>query len=113
MEATDVDIQVSRRAVAIAGSLDATPTEERVLYDDQRYGSFRRVVYLPEAIQNQAVEADFSAGILTLQLPKAVKPSEKVVKVALTGQPAAEPAAPAAPEAVENTETDDVWTANA
>ena len=47
VEATDVDIQVSRRAVAIAGSLDATPTEERVLYDDQRYGSFRRVVYLP------------------------------------------------------------------
>jgi HSP20 family protein len=54
-----------------------------VLYDDTRYGSFQRLVNLPDAVQNDQVVADFSHGVLTLTLPKVVEARNKVVKITL------------------------------
>lgn len=80
-----IDVQVTREAVSITG--ERKPLEvmegDRVLYDGIRYGTFRRVVNLPEAVQNDAVEASFTDGLLTLTLPKVVEARNKVVKVNL------------------------------
>lgn len=113
IDAKDLDIQVTREGVSISGEYRSeTKNEDGKLFRSEfRYGSFRRVVPLPVAIQNDQVKADFTDGILTLTLPKVVSDRPKVVKVNLTGA-TAEPAleasdtAPAAPEAVQ---TDDLW----
>jgi len=42
-------------------------------------------VNLPEAIQNDAVEANFEHGFLTLTLPKIEEVRNKVVKISLNG----------------------------
>lgn len=91
VEANQLDIQVSREAVSIAGQRLAPETVEGTtgLYDDTRYGRFYRLVNLPDAVQNNSVAADFQGGVLTLTLPKVVEAQNKVVKVSLGGDTAA------------------------
>ncbi len=85
--AADLDVQVSADVVSISGTRKAAeaPAEAKVLYDDTCYGSFQRLVNLPDAVQNDQVVADFSHGVLTLTLPKVVKARNKVVKINLGG----------------------------
>ncbi len=91
VNAEDIDIQASREVVAIAGNRQ-TPTlaeGETLRRNEFRYGSFRRVVSLPVAINPQDVSADYQAGILVITLPKAEDERNKVVKVNIAGvQPA-------------------------
>ncbi|PSB29955.1 Hsp20/alpha crystallin family protein [Stenomitos frigidus] len=118
IDAKDLDIQVTREGVSLAGEYRAETKHEdgKFVRSEFRYGSFRRVIPLPVAIQNDQVKADFTDGILTLTLPKMVSDRPKVVKVNLTGA-TAEPqleassnAAPAATEAVHAApQTDDLW----
>lgn len=114
--AEDLDIQVTREAVVITGIRKApeVANSHKLLFDDLRYGTFRRVVTLPEAIQNGNVQADFSNGLLTLTLPKVVEARNKVVKInlgELKGSTAPEiaPAPEAASTAEVSEETSDVW----
>ncbi len=83
LNAEEIDIQASREVVAIAGNRQA-PTlaeGETLRRNEFRYGSFRRVVSLPVAIDPQGVSADYQAGILVVTLPKAEDERNKVVKV--------------------------------
>ncbi|MGF1460026.1 MAG: Hsp20/alpha crystallin family protein [Leptolyngbyaceae cyanobacterium] len=88
-----IDIQATRENVVITGQRDQAEAGEgdRVLFDNVRYGAFRRVVNLPEAIRNDAVEASFEHGFLTLTLPKVEEVRNKVVKISLNGQPESAP----------------------
>ena len=83
-----IDIQATRESLVISGERQQPEVGEsdRVLHDDIRYGTFRRVVNLPEAIQNEAIEANFEHGFLTLTLPKVEEVRNKVVKINLNGQ---------------------------
>lgn len=82
-DALDVDVSVD--AVSIAGTRKQPEASEgtKVLYDDTRYGTFHRLVNLPDAIQNEQVTADFSHGVLILTLPKVIEARNKVVKINL------------------------------
>lgn len=81
IEAKDIDIRVTREAVAISGE---HRQEQTYFRSEFRYGKFQRVVALPVAVQNDRVSAEFNNGILTLTLPKVVDERRKVVKVNLT-----------------------------
>ncbi len=99
VNADEIDIQASREVVAISGSRPVFEVGEgeTIRRNEFRYGSFRRVVSLPEAIDHTAVSANYEAGILVLHLPKAEEARNKVVKVSVTGA-----AAPALAENAEN-----------
>lgn len=86
VEGKDLDIQVTRKAVAIAGEhrYEKKAEEKGFFRTEFRYGKFQRVVNLPVAVQNDQVKAEFKDGILTLTLPKVAEASHKVVKVNLT-----------------------------
>jgi HSP20 family protein len=94
VQPSEVDVQVTRDSVAISGqrSQPETPEGDRVLYENIRYGTFRRVVNLPEAVRNDAVTAEFSQGLLTLTLPKVEEARNKVVKINLSQLTDAAPA---------------------
>jgi len=114
IDAKDLDIQVTREGVSIAGEYRAETKHEdgKLFRSEFRYGSFRRVIPLPVAIQNDQVKADFTDGILTLTLPKAVSDRPKVVKVNLTGatpETAPEGSNDTVPAATEAAKTDDLW----
>lgn len=86
-----LDVQVTADTVTLSGQRPEPELAEgtKLLYDDVRYGSFHRLIHLPEAIQNSQVIADVSHGILTLTLPKVIEARPKVVKINL-GSPALE-----------------------
>lgn len=85
VEAKDIDIQVAREAVSIAGEHRyEKKTEEKGFFRSElRYGSFQRTIALPVAVDNTQVQAEFKDGILQLTIPKVQEAKHKVVKVSL------------------------------
>jgi HSP20 family protein len=86
MTATDLDVQVTRNALLIAGERrQETKTDNKgVFRSELRYGKFQRIIPLRVKVNHEQVKADFKDGILTLTLPKAEDELRKVVKVNLT-----------------------------
>ena len=80
----DLDIQVTREAVAIAGErrYDNKAQDKGLFCTEFRYGKFHRVIPLPVAVVNDQVKAEFKDGILTLTLPK-VAQRRQAVKINL------------------------------
>lgn len=114
IDAKDLDIQATREGVSIAGEYRSETKNEngKFFQSEFRYGSFRRVIPLPIAIQNDQVKAVFTDGILTLTLPKMVSDRLKVVKVNLAGaiaEPKPEANSDQAIAATEAPQGDDVW----
>ncbi|MBW4601215.1 MAG: Hsp20/alpha crystallin family protein [Calothrix sp. FI2-JRJ7] len=85
VEAKDVDIQVSEKAVSVTAERKTeTKTEDNGnVRSEFYYGKFQRVIPLPARIQNTDVKAEYKDGILNLTLPKAEAEKNKVVKVNL------------------------------
>jgi HSP20 family protein len=81
----DLDIQVTAEAVSIKGERrsEVHSEDKGVKRTEFRYGSFSRVVPLPNRIQNDKVTADYKDGILHLTLPKVEEEKNKIVKVNL------------------------------
>ena len=114
LAAQDLDIQVTRDSVSLAGEYRSETRNEdgKFFRSEFRYGSFRRVVPLPVAIQNDQVKADFTDGILTLTLPKVVSDRPKVVKVNLAdaiAEPKLEDSSTLTPADTQTAQTDDLW----
>ena len=85
IEAKDLDVQVTEKAVYISGERKSeTKTEEKGnTRSEFHYGKFQRVIPLPASIQNTNVTAEYKDGILNLTLPKTELEKNKVVKVNL------------------------------
>jgi HSP20 family protein len=85
IDAKDLDVQVTREAVSIAGEhRHEQKTEEKGFFRSEfRYGKFQRVIPLPVAVQNDQVKAAYKDGVLTLTLPKVVEARNPVVKLNL------------------------------
>ncbi|MGA7954167.1 MAG: Hsp20/alpha crystallin family protein [Gloeobacterales cyanobacterium] len=85
LEAKDLDIEVTEQSVSISGERKSeTKTEEEgMVRSEFRYGKFQRIIPLPARVQNNAVNAEYKDGILTLTLPKAEEEKNKTVKVSV------------------------------
>jgi HSP20 family protein len=88
VSAEDLDIQVTRNAVAITGEhrYENKSEDNGYFRSEFRYGQFQRVVSLPSKVENEQVKAEFRDGILTLTMPKAEDERRKVFKVNLTAE---------------------------
>lgn len=108
IEGKDLDVRVTREAVAISGEhrYEKKAEEKGVFRSEFRYGKFERVIPLPVAVQNDQVKADFTNGILTLTLPKVETAKNRVVKLNLAETSAQ---LEASNEQAANSETNDVW----
>ncbi|MEA5465754.1 Hsp20/alpha crystallin family protein [Leptothoe sp. PORK10 BA2] len=83
LKADDINIEASRKSITLSGERTAAEVSEdkTVLRRERRYGSFRRVVNLPVAVDHEQVSADYSNGILTIHVPKSAEVLNQVVKV--------------------------------
>ena len=83
INAGDLDIQVTRNSVSIAGERKSEHTTESngVTRSEFRYGRFQRVIPVASQIESDAVEANYKDGVLELTLPKAETEKSKSVKV--------------------------------
>jgi HSP20 family protein len=91
LEAKDLDIQVTKKAVYIGGERKSeTKTEEKGFTKSEfHYGKFERVIPLGAEVDNTNVTAEYKDGILNLTLPKTQQEQNKVVKVNLEENTAA------------------------
>lgn len=73
MEAKDIDIRVNGNMLTISGERKEEREEKGKTYHrvERRSGSFSRSVTLPCPVNEQAVDAQYKNGILTVKLPKA------------------------------------------
>lgn len=85
VEAKDIEISLTGNRLTITGTrVDKTEKEEGEYYARERsYGRFTRSFTLPEGADLSAVQANLSAGVLTIVFPKlpAVQPKKIPVTV--------------------------------
>ena len=76
----DINVEVEDDRVAIFGSRsDAKQSnEENRRRVERSFGSFRRVVRLPNPIDQDAISASSEHGVLTVTIPKVVKSARRV-----------------------------------
>jgi HSP20 family protein len=83
-----VDVSVEDGVLRVKGSMDEKKEEKEKGYwrKEIRTGSFERMVRLPVAVKEDAVEATYEKGLLKIVMPKAeAKPSPKV-KIQVKGK---------------------------
>ena len=85
LKGDDINIEASRKSITISGERTVAGDDQQVLRRERRYGSFRRVINLPVAIDHEQVSADYTNGILTVHVPKSAEVRHQVVKVNVAG----------------------------
>lgn len=80
MDEKDVDVTLSDRLITIRGKKEEDEeTREKDYYRRERtYGSFRRSIEIPAAVDASKIDASFRKGVLTINLPKTREAQEKV-----------------------------------
>ena len=83
MESKDVQITAADGYVTIRGEKKEEKKEEREGYfrQERSYGSFQRVVALPDTANFDKAEANFKNGVLTLAIPKKAGAQSKERKI--------------------------------
>jgi HSP20 family protein len=83
MKADDIDLSIHDNTLVISG--EKKETEERkeggYVYQERRYGSFRRQVSLPSAVDAETVSAEYKDGVLHVTLQKSQEALPKKIKV--------------------------------
>ncbi|NEP17753.1 MAG: Hsp20/alpha crystallin family protein [Leptolyngbya sp. SIO4C1] len=85
VRAEDLDVQVSRNGVLIAGEYRQEEQPDRT-HSEFHYGRFRRVVPLSTAVKNTEASARFKDGILQLTLPKVEPEVNRVHRVQISNR---------------------------
>jgi HSP20 family protein len=82
-----VKIACTDHTLTIQGEMKKEEEEKKEGYyrAERRYGSFYRIVNLPEGVDFDRAKAEFKDGVLTITLPKSSKPEEKARTIPITG----------------------------
>ena len=83
VNAEELDLSVSDNTLVISG--EKKESQERkgkgYLYQERRFGSFRREVALPSAVDSEKVEAEYKDGVLHVRLHKAQEALARKIQV--------------------------------
>jgi HSP20 family protein len=76
----DVDVTLSDRVLTIRGKKEEDKeTKDKDFYRRERaFGSFRRSIEIPTAVDASKIEASFNKGVLKIQLPKTKEAQDRV-----------------------------------
>jgi HSP20 family protein len=79
----ELDVTVTGNQVVISGEKkESSEKKEKGFYHSEaRYGSFRRVIPLPEGVDAEHVDASYANGVLTLKLNKTPAAAAKRIEV--------------------------------
>ena len=90
MKKDDVKVEVTDGHLAISGERKTAEEKKEHFYRCEReYGSFYRVVPLPEGVKLEDVKATFADGVLEVSVPLPAKAEAKVRKVEIQEAPTA------------------------
>lgn len=83
MDAKDIDIQVNANVLTVSGERKEEREEKGKTYHriECRAGTFSRSVTLPCQVKEDAVDAHYKNGILTIKLPKTEEAKARKINV--------------------------------
>jgi HSP20 family protein len=69
----DIDVSIMHQTLTLKGNREAEELGERDIFHRQErgHGKFVRTIELPFAVNAEAVEASYTRGVLTLEMPRA------------------------------------------
>lgn len=72
----DIKVEITPDALTIQGERKQERKEERegYAYSECSYGTFYRVIPLPEGTESEKATADFRGGVLEIKIPTASRP---------------------------------------
>jgi HSP20 family protein len=82
----DLEVTATASAITIQGQKTQSPTRmesDAVLASERRYGSFRRIIKVSEAIDSQRLGARLQHGVLIVEAPKTQPRRDPTVKVSI------------------------------
>lgn len=80
----DVDVSLEDNVLTIKGERksEEKQEDENYMIKEFSYGSFERSMVLPENVKPEDITADYSGGVLTVTVPKAMEePKAKATKI--------------------------------
>ena len=85
LEPDAIHIKLSNGSLTISGEKSEEKTEGDASHhlSERRWGSFQRTIRVPENVEQDKIDAQFSKGVLTIHMPKskAAIASEKTISV--------------------------------
>ena len=83
LDPKDLEVTVSSSQLVLAGEKkESTEKEGKDFYHtESRFGSFRRAIPLPDAVDSENVEAEYANGVLVIHLKKLPSAATKRVDV--------------------------------
>jgi HSP20 family protein len=83
VEEKDLDVRVENHTLTVKGErkLEKEEKEENFRRIERRYGSFYRAFTVPSTVDTENVQADYTAGVLKLELKKKAEAQPKQIKV--------------------------------
>lgn len=76
----NIEIELKERHLHVSGTREANTwgEKDKVLRQERRFGKFHRAFSLPEGINEQAVSAKFTDGVLEITIPKTEVVTRKI-----------------------------------
>ena len=86
----DINLSLSDDMLTISGEKREERQEQEkdknYHYSERRFGSFRRMIQLPQHIDRDKIEANFKNGVLTVALPKSQDARQRQKKIEIKAQ---------------------------
>jgi HSP20 family protein len=79
----DIDVRVENNTLTVRGErkFQEKTEKDNFLRVERTYGAFSRSFSLPNTVNNEAIQAEYKNGVLTVTLPKRAESKPKQVKV--------------------------------
>lgn len=83
LDEKDIDVTVTGDALVLRGEKRHEKEEKEKNYylSERSYGAFQRAFALPEGIDRNKIDAQFSKGVLTITLPKTAEAQKQAKKI--------------------------------
>jgi HSP20 family protein len=80
----DVSVTVDENRLTIRGEREreAEADAESYVRSERAFGTFHRMIRLPESVDETKIEATFRDGVLSVELPKTEKSKPKTIEIA-------------------------------
>jgi HSP20 family protein len=90
VDPSSIDLTVEKNVLTVSAERHWEPAEDhQVVVAERPQGSFTRQLFLGEGLDAEAIEANYEAGVLTVQVPVAEQAKPRKVQVTAGGSPAA------------------------
>ena len=92
IEEKDLDVRVENNTLTVKGErkFEKEEKEENFHRIERRYGTFYRAFTLPSTVDTEHIGANYSAGVLKLELSKKAEAQPKQIKITVGGAKAEE-----------------------